>query len=284
MAKIASYIGVDQIMDSFDSFSKGNQYVSIWQYVSEPMYTNAEASYDEMKSQVHELLLAAEQNGNNNPLTIKFHLEPKEGQYISSKSPVVGSVIVKAITFSRSQLPNISGTSADGPEKPQPVYHGQGTVNFEMYKVLKGVEDLPARIDERMAVILDRVEELEEELEGLRAQPAPVEEDMIGKITGLANNPAVMGAINALVQLFVPAFKPPMPAQINGTADVKAAPDGDLPQQAQETTDEYNDRIDAALERLEPKCDLANDLTLLADMADNNPTMFKFLLKSLRNG
>jgi hypothetical protein len=47
-------------------------------------------------------------------------------------------------------------------------------------------------------------------------------------------------------------------------------------------SDEENDVINQALDRLEKHCDLAADLTALANMADNDPALFKILLMQLR--
>lgn len=280
MPRIPSYIGTDEVMDALDALSKGNRFISVWQFKNEPMYTNSGGSYDVMKEELELLLRAAESKGNATPLTIKFHPDPGDG-YITSKSAVIGSVDVAACGY---QPRRTVGEAVERLE-PRPAYAGSGTINFEMFEVLKSVKDMPAAFKQDFDGIREHIAELEEELEGLREAPAPVvavpEEDMIGKITGLINNPNVMNAIGALVGLLFPHLAQPAPAPgaIAGVKEDKAVV---TPPANNLTDEEYNAEIDKALERLEPHVDLAKDLTLLADMAENNPVMFKMMLKMLR--
>ena len=62
-----------------------------------------------------------------------------------------------------------------------------------------------------------------------------------------------------------------MPQQINGTADTLQAGPVD------------ENVLNNALDRLHKVCKIDTDLSLLADLAENNPAMFQMLLSNLRS-
>lgn len=248
------YIGVDNIMAAFDDALQATPYYSIW------LGNNlvAQNNTDDLaagRERIETLLTAMAQSGNSDLVTIKFHPD-LNGSLITNKSPYVGMLLVRAISVGGTDGLNRVGS------------FNEGTMPYNAYKAMQDAMNI---------AVANAIAPLNEKIAALEAQP--VEEKpagALGFVSELLANPAV---IEALLARFLPAIAgtpPPnpylqQPMQVAGTP---AQPEAYTELQMVEVTNNLN--------RLSEHCDLLTDLKLLADMAENNPQMFKMLLTSLR--
>lgn len=269
----AQYTGPDAILEAFLTLSKGQPFYSVWQRDTIPLYTWNENDFEGGIAFLEQNLLAAEQSGHNEILTIRFHPQESKG-YITNKTPVIGSMYIRVCPLDLSKVQRIGDIySATDPQN-------KGTVNFEMYELMSGLKSLPAQINSKMDEFSARIAKLETEKEEIEKP------DMIGQIGSLLSNPAIaQTAMNFLGMLF-PALNNPQKSQpmpINGIKDVPEPEQiRNDPNLESNMTNEYWNKIDVVLERLSVHCDLLPDLTKLADVAESNPTMFKSLLSTLK--
>ncbi len=136
-----------------------------------------------------------------------------------------------------------------------------GSFNFRLNMEMQGLNQQQsqsianrAHLESELAAVKAELAELKEEMETETEQP-----DMWERINGILEKPAVVGAINKMFGLDVQ----PRPATISGI------PVGD-------------EKIGEILEILKRHDDrLADHLWKLAQMAENKPNNFKFLLSTL---
>lgn len=263
----ANYVGVEEIMSGFESISKGKPYYSLWQVSPKELIMQyAGDDYDEAIDGLTQILAAGESKGNCDLMAIKIHPQPKE-QFITKSTTVIATMYVRICPVDLNRVTGVAKAE----------YEPRNNAALDMYKLTQAIDSLPGKFDEKFRSLNDRLAALEE------YEPDEVQEvDMIGKITGLMENPNVVNAVMGFVKMIFPQMPAPGPAQIAGVKEVSETVPGTKTETAM-TDLEYSKAIDIALDRLEKHIDLSVDLGLLADYAEKNPTMFQMMLKTLRN-
>ena len=245
MAERPAKIGVEGLLNYWDESNEGVPYFSIWWNSREKATQFNGTDVEEARNKILRWLSVNDVPGDTSLYYLRIQSEHE-------KAYKWNSPIVESIPF-RFNAPG--QTQIAGPD-------------YGMIQAIAGIrEDMAEHrriIDEKLA------ETTEPEIDAT--------EKLWGKINGILENPNIGPVIGSVISSIVNKFLPPMTQQtqaprvaINGVNT--AAPD------------QENDKlqiINDALVRLQDHCDLAADLTLLADMADSNPTQFKWLLSMLR--
>lgn len=256
----AMYTGSEAIMNAFDTMN--NPIYSVWQG-KDILFQNNDADMQKARNFLMDMIAAAEQSGNTDILAIKFH-PVKEGKFITDKTPVVSTLFVRIV-----ELPSaaISGVNQNG------------NIPYPLWKTLEGLAGLPAQINTSLGAIEERLTALEQ----VEDEPDPTE-SMLGRISGLMENPVIMGLISKIIPAILPGVvmpQPAMPMQVSGVQSdhsVNETVSSDLPQ----ITEADYIKLDNAIGRLIPHCNVADDLSLLADLAEQKPEIFKMMLSQLR--
>jgi hypothetical protein len=258
----AMYTGSEAIMNAFDTMN--NPIYSVWQG-KDILFQNNDADMQKARNFLMDMIAAAEQSGNTDILAIKFH-PVKEGKFITDKTPIVSTLFVRIV-----ELPSaaVSGVNQNG------------NIPYPLWKTLEGLAGLPAQINTSLGAIEERLTALEQ----VEDEPGPTE-SMLGRISGLMENPVIMGLISKILPAILPGVampQPSVPMQVSGVNESMAEPNTiasaeDLPQISQA---DYI-KLDNALARLIPHCNVAEDLSLLADLAEQKPEIFKMMLSQLR--
>lgn len=261
----AFYTGTEMIMQAFDNMD--NPYYSVWSG-RDLLFQNNDSDVSKGRNLLMEMLTAAEQNNNTDLLSIKFH--PKqEGKYITDKTPVVGTLVVRVVALPGMNA-GVSGVNESG------------NIPYPIWKTITGLAELPTQIQTSLAGFDERLKALEQQQD--EPQDAP---DMIGRIAGLMENPVIMGLITKILPAIFPAAMPQPNMQVAGVNSFAAVENesvsSDQTEQLPAISEADYIKLDNALARLIPHCNVADDLSLLADLAEQNPIMFKMLLTQLRS-
>lgn len=271
------FVGRENIMGFYDSVNEAGELAySLWFNNNILLQYPGEMNALKARDFLDNTLETYELNGWDKTLWLKFH--PATKNAINRKTDVV---IAQPVGFTEDA--GESTLTGNG----MVVYRGSnGGMNMEMFRAIKTLEDLPNTVN---AAIEQKLTAYEERLKALE-QPAVEEPSMLSQISGIVEKhpqiiESVFGLINRLVTNVTP-IQPAAPLAINGTPnmttpDQTAGPvQNDQPVQPKEVD---NDKLNGALDRLETKMILDDDLWLLADYADKNPEQFNFLLTMLRN-
>jgi hypothetical protein len=281
------YTGSDNILDAFDSLRNGNPYFSIW-CDRDILFQFNEVDLQKGRKALEDILLAADSSGNTDILLIKFHPKLEKGGYITNATPVISTLPVRVVEMESNVRVQRDGNAVGGMmdeyRLPAPVYN--------MMKVTTQALTDNAAVN---AKLLERVEALEN-------GSTNKEPDTWDRISGIMEKPGAMELIAGILSRFLPGAQPNI--QIAGTpgniaqksgngsniaeksdyghADKVPANIADISDAPAFLTDEQNDAIDTALDRLSSHCNIVEALPQLADYADANPDMFKLLLGNLK--
>ena len=267
----ASYTGADDIRSAFNSLYKGDVCFSVWPNDRVPLFQYTGDDHDMGIAFFEEHIMALEQAGNDELLFLRFHPMLKKGTWVDKKTTTISETPFRVTEL---EIGKVSGSA-------EPYSTGNAQVNFKMFEAIQVIKDLPEKMADRQSAFEQKVMLLLEEGEDDHA-PEPVQVDPVEKYMNMAigalKEPNVMNNVIGLIKMFVPNYNPPFmrntqPA-INGVADTET----DQP------IHQVNiDKLDAALVRLQKHCCLDDDLTRLADIAENDPKQFKMLLNLLRS-
>jgi hypothetical protein len=255
----AMYNGVNAIMDAYDRNAQ-TPYYSVWAG-KDMIFSYNEDDQEAGRIHLLENLIACEQNEHSDILKIKFHPK-KEKTFITDKSPAIATLFVRVCdpNYLKGQIQ---------PYNPAP--------NYGLQNILEKQTEILSGLSNRLSA-LEEVQMRDEE------EADEVEEDALGKVGAILNHPAIQTILGILLPQIMPAMQPKPQPIVAGV-------------QEQELVQEHNNfdieavnhseinygLIDEALERLSKyTATLAEDLTALADMADNNPGQFKMLLGMLK--
>ena len=269
----AGYTGIDNIINGFNVLSQGRAYYSVWQRDTVPLFAWNEDDYEQGLQFLEQNLQAGEQNGHNELLCIRFH-PSKCVPHITHKSPVIASMYIRIcpIDGATSKVNSIA--------EPLPA---KGAMTFEQFEVMQALRNLPNELKAATEAQNERIRLLEEKLNDPKDEP-----DYIGQITGLLNNPTIVNTALGFLGMLFPHLNPANKMQTQPINGLDQAPEPEQIRQetannTEITETEYWDKIDTVLDRLSRHCDLLPDLTKLAELAEQNPANFKFLLTSLRS-
>lgn len=262
----ATYTGLNNVMDAFDAAtSQTNFYYSVWYTDTEPAFQYVGDDRDKAREFLMVNLQAMEQAGNDDILLLKYHPVDKKEKYITRKTPVVAAVPFRVVALDTNEVTGIITGSESG------------RLPYSVQRTLEDLKNLPGVIDQKIdAAIEAKLLAIDGDDEPEIEQTAL--ERTLEMITGITNNPQVMGAIGTVLGYLKPQpaqyFEPRMP--INGM-NIMANENPDV----QEIAIDEN-VVNDALERLSVHCRIDTDLQLLAAMAEKNPGQFKMLLGMLR--
>ena len=272
-----TYVGVTDIMKAYDSINGNCQYYySVWHSQKDIAFQYVGEDARQARQYLEDNLEAMAQAGNDNLLYLKFHPVDKKSKYISYKTDIIANTPICCVA--PSERPEIAGT----PERDR-----SGDTGYQMYKTRLMLEELPATLDIKINEAIERRLLEAEETDDLE-EPIDPTQRIVGIINGIAGNPQIMGLIGQVLNFLKPNLPP---IRINGMNENNNVPQVDVSQIEKEpgneadevTATELNDdMLNAALNRLHQHCRLDVDLTLLADMADNNPVLFNSMLGMLR--
>jgi len=256
----AMYNGVNQIMDAYDRNAQ-TPYYTVW--AGKDMIFSYNEDDAKQASSIHlmENLIACEQNEHSDILKIKFHPK-KEKTFITDKSPAIATLFVRVCdpNYLKGQIQ---------PYNPAP--------NYGLQNILEKQTEILSGLSNRLSA-LEEVQMRDEE------EADEVEEDALGKVGAILNHPAIQTILGILIPQIMPAITPkpqPIVAGVQEQELVQEQNNFDI-EEINHTEINYG-QIDDALERLSKHTlTLAEDLTALADMADNNPGQFKMLLGMLK--
>jgi hypothetical protein len=272
-----TYCGVENIMIAYDSINGDCQYYfSVWHGQKDIAFQYVGEDARKAREYLESNLKAMEQSGNDNLLYLKFHPLDKKTKYINSKTDVIANTPICVI---ESENGEIRGVEV-GPRIERDRSNDTG---YNNYKMRLALEELPTRLDaiieEKLTARLSGIED--EEIEPI--EPVDPVEKYIGIISGIASNPQIMGIIGQVLNFLKPQPVPNPGIRINGMA---------MTDETKEVAENQNNNVEQieiseeilneALGRLSAHCRIDTDLLLLADMADNDPAQFKFLLSMLR--
>jgi len=255
----AMYTGVNQIMDAFDRNAQ-TPYYSVWAG-KDMIFSYNEDDAEQGRVYLMENLIACEQNEHSDILKIKFHPK-KEKTFITDKSPAIATLFVRVCdpNYLKGQIQ---------PYNPAP--------NYGLQNILEKQTEILSGLSNRLSA-LEEVQMRDEE------EADEVEEDALGKVGAILNHPAIQTILGILIPQIMPAITPkpqPIVAGVQEQELVQEQNNFDI-EEINHTEINYG-QIDDALERLSKHTlTLAEDLTALADMADNNPGQFKMLLGMLK--
>lgn len=254
----ATYTGINDIMAYYEAIMQDEGYsYSVWHSVKDIAFQYNGPDHEKGKEFLYNNLTAMDQAENDNLLYLKFHPPGVKG-YIDSKS--------KVICMSPVRVTELTALTAVGA-----VTETGG--NFRMFEAIETLKQLPAAINDKLGAFEQRLQAMED----YEPEPEPDKvEKVIGQISGLLENPMVQGLVNSVIGTLFKMTNSNnnnvMQAhQINGTTD--NVPQGPVSEEV----------LNNALDRLHKVCKIDTDLSLLADLAENNPAMFQMLLANLRS-
>lgn len=272
----ATYTGETEIQDFYDAVHEGSDESPCWSlWHSEKdiaaQYTGIDK--DRSKKLFEAQLEVLTRAKNTRLMYLKFHPADKGYKYITRKSDALSITPVRVFPIDDMEI--ISGTEESYQSRPQ-------GIPFQMWDVITGMKNLPAKLEETMTAKLRTFEERLAALESDEVEEA--EPDQLGKvvglITGITQNPQIMGAIGTILGYLKPA--PPVMGGYRSMNGMDTEPTNPVVENEPAAPDE--NLVNDALNRLHLHCKLDQDLPLLADLAEQNPDQFKMLLSMLRKG
>jgi len=256
----AMYNGVNAIMDAYDRNAQ-TPYYSVWAG-KDMIFSYNEDDQEAGRIHLLENLIACEQNEHSDILKIKFHPK-KEKTFITDRTPAIATLFVRVCdpNYLKGQIQ---------PYNPAP--------NYGLQNILEKQTEILSGLSNRLSALEEVQMQAEEEADDVE------EEDTLGKVGAILNHPAIQTILGILIPQIMPAMQPkPQPIVAGVQEDELLQTQNDFDIEAVDHAEINYGLIDEALERLSKHTPtLAEDLTALADMADNNPGQFKMLLAMLK--
>lgn len=266
----AIFTGPDRIMSGYDTFIKKYPYYSLWHG---NVLTWQGGNTQEDRTEVEEMIEAAEQSGNTDIIYLRFYDKGTKGP-VTNKTAFTSTMTCQAVA-KQGRYDNGIGAVSDG------------RLPREQYLIIEALKDVTASfksIDARLT-----------ELEGQEEVEA-VEDTFIGKVGSFLQTPVGEMLLTRLLPpggLGALMGNPAPNAQVSGTGkgmpeaiahngDASADHIAENSDSGQLITEDQIAKIDAIIARLALHCDVVNDLELLARLAETQPQMFKMLLSQLR--
>lgn len=292
----ASYVGIPQIMAGFDTVIGSCPWWSVWINARDIMFQYNGDDKENGRQVLEDALTALESTGHNAVLIIKFHpkKDVKPG-YVTNKTHVFATMQVRVCALGNDPafIQNSTGVMVAGTNTPIINNHIPGTDNGTMLELITALKAIPEQMKadrDAIELRLSALEDVDDE------DDEPI--DLFARVTGFMETPTgekvlgmLMPVIGKVVEAAGPAIgsllagftQPAQNVQVNGVKQDTPAMDNTANNDPQEMTDEqYMAKLNAAVTRLATKCDLPNDLTKLADIAEKNPAMFAMVLQTLR--
>ncbi|MES2219164.1 MAG: hypothetical protein V4501_12235 [Pseudomonadota bacterium] len=252
-------------MSAFEEFAD-TPYYSVLSGSKQLLYGFNEDDMEKGKERLLYTLEAAVQNGHDDLLLIRFHEKPAKGM-ITDKTPYYSSMMVRV-----NELNTL------------PVYNPAaiGRVNYQDNQILA-----------ELKTISEQTRQMKEDLESrlLALETADTDEDpetepdMIGRITGVLNNPHMPVILDMLKNIFPNLFNPATRPNVAVSGLPKL--ENTMPTVTEEkktlTPEEFNAGLTLQLQRLTEHCNILECLTKLADIAESKPATFQNLILMLNS-
>lgn len=261
----AAAIGLDNIMSAYDLMSEGGLYpcFSVWYSRDDKAVQWNKDDPEKGRDYLRGYFELLQDSGDNSMYYIKIH--PVAGCIYNRKSDDICSFPVRANPFHQSEFDIV----------PQNQMAGIGNGG----QITEALRALPGQLQEKFDAINTRIDELSaiDEIDDVKP-------DMLGRITGLLDHPNIGPAIGSVLTMILPKLLSMIPGAMSPVVSQNVAMSPVINGLNDEvmSDEQKDDLLNIALDRLEPFCDLANDLTLLANMAEKNPKMFEMMLSTLR--
>lgn len=270
----ATYTGKEEIMDAYRAVIKSHPdgfLYSVWVSQKEIAFQCIDKDSAKAEQLLEGFLDSLDRAENDDLFILRFHPIDTKG-FVDRSSKIVSAVPVRVCEVGEAKA--MTGTESGR-------YSTGSEMDYRMKKALELMEAMPGAIDKKIDDALQArigdVEPYEPE-----AVPDPVER-ILGYINAVAANPAIMSGIGQILNFLKPGIVPA--PRINGMSDTeKQTAPGDqmeIPGTEQTGIDEV--MLNDAIGRLHAHCRVDKDLSLLADLAEQNPMMFNMLLGQLRS-
>jgi hypothetical protein len=275
----ATNVGVEAIMNAWQSMNSDLPYYSLW--------FNGKALEKYLQNNVDDMDLAGNSleanlkaiHGTGDSLIYFLRIHPDSERAYNKNSPVVATIPCRL-----NAAVSLAGV-------------GQNQGSFSVLGIREQVE-----LEYRVKAYESELSELREMVEDLQSEPIQPADttDTLGRVMGfIEKNPSVMGLVGQLmplIQRFLPSLIPAV-SQNNAIRDLRVPAINGVNDGGSETVHQaasdnsamaYNERIDAALDKLEILYlnngfgALDGDLAILAKIAETDPGKFKMLLSMLR--
>lgn len=260
----ASVVGLNEIMTAYDGMSGGVPYYSVWHAGTKNKFFQwNQDDPDEGRNFLYNNLSLIDGQGDTAMYFLVIH--PEEERIYTNKSPQICSMPIRVAEHSSYQKPteplngNVSAPA------------NRSFMEEKLYAAIESLKDIPVKVNEHITAFEIRIKALEER----EVEPAEKEPSIMGQLGAVLNNPQLAPVIGQLLSGVMARFMPVTPP-MRSTALAGVAQNSDA------SSNDQDDLINNALDRLEKHCDLAKCLPKLADLADNDPAMFKMLLSQLK--
>lgn len=259
----ASVVGLNSIMVAYDGMSEGVPYYSVWHAgTGKKFFQWNQNDPDAGRSFLERNLNLIDEQGDTAMYYLSIH--PEHEKIYTNKSPQVCSMPIKV----SEDIPAYQKADALNYHTPAPA--SRSFMEEKLYAAIESLKDIPVKVNEHITAFEVRIRALEER----EVEPVEKEDSMMGQLGAVLNNPQLAPVIGQLLSGVMARFMP-------ATPPMRSTALAGVEQKSDAGSDDQDDIINEALDRLEKHCDLAVCLPKLADMADNDPTTFNFLLRTL---
>lgn len=253
-------------MTSFDVMTEGETpYFSMWYNQNDKSAQWNKPDYEAARKYLYDHISLLASTGDNSLYYLKIH--PEAAKIYKRTGDEIASMPVRFNPFHESEFANYNGDV-------RMAGIGNGSA------IADALRDLPIKLQEKFDAINER-------LEAMESPEEPEQPDTLTRIAGFLDHPTIGPAIGQVLGAILPKIIAAFP----GLSDL-ASQNNAILQQAPQiagindthtmTEEQKEEKLNEALDRLEPLCDLPNDLTLLANMAEKNKPMFDSMLAILR--
>lgn len=261
------HVGVDNIMEAFDTLSKtGNQVFAVWYGNSDIAFQCTIDDPAVQRDMLESNLQALERSGCTDVLNLKMYAPTTSG-WIDNRTKAVSNTPIQVCEFKGV----VSGLPAENSPRP-------AGMSYEAWEMLKTFKDMPSTIEAAVNTAVEA--KLKEVLGEEEEDEDPVAKTM-GFINGLTQNPQVMGFVTDLFKLITTRQTAPVmaPSRIGMVEQEIIQPQQEAAQRIPYDEDAMNNGLDI----LSYHCDLGATMSKLAAIAQNNPAYFKTLVTMLMN-
>lgn len=260
-------------MDAYDLYASDYPYYAVWYNKNDKFFQSISDDPEKERQRLFDTLQMCQLQGDNAMYYIKIY-PALEQNY--KRTGEICSIPIRCNQYDTNYAIN-------GPDS-RPVYNGGN--NSQGNAAIEKLTDLLTEKFDAMNSRIDQLESREPESTDWKAEIAGYLRDpAIGPVIGPVANKVIEGlfsVIGPVLQRIIPGAVS-QPFAMSAPGPVIAGVPAHLPETNETMTDdEYNNRLDGVLDRLEKHCDLLSDLEKLADVAEKDPQTFQFLLTSLR--
>src|SRR5579862_6133801 len=232
----ACIVGIDQIMNAYDLMAVDAPYFSVWYNKSDKFFQYNGSDPEKGRDFLRDNLQMLAETGDNCMYYLKIHPEFEKSYKRTGNE--IGSLPFRLNAYGMGQIESPTG--------------GRMVAGYT------GNSEVMAAIDKIPGLLETKFTAMEKRLADLETEAANTGGDMVGRIAGLMENPHIGSMISGLFNAILPMITKGMQAAVPQQNAIQGAGIGNVPNHL--TDDEYNEKLDSILDRLEKSCDLLVDL------------------------